>query len=461
MKIIVFQSDKGDCLLLEGRGGGLVLADGGMPDTYTKHVSPYLNKLRNKKKKLDAVYVSHIDEDHISGVLQMMDDAVAWRIYDYQTTVAKNGSAKKPTSFRPPDVDRVWHNAFHEQVEKNAGDIEDMLAATVAVLAGGTDHFIKMAQFHQEVATSVRQAISLSRRLGEKQLKISLNPESKGKLMQLRSGKALAPIKIGSMEWRIIGPMPTDLTELRKEWNEWLEENKKVVSGIQEKSKKTENLLGNNLPAEVNGIVGLAALQAEHLGSDLLNRIGAKPKKKVLGTRKKVTVPNLASLMFYVEEKDATGKTRTVLMTGDGHCDDILKGLERIKKIKKKTGTLHVDVLKGPHHFSEHNSNEEFYKRIIADHYIACANGAHENPDLDVIKAILASRLDPAHQGTHENVNKPFKLWFNNNSSNPESLDVDRAHMKKVEDLVANAVATNKKQVRAFFLENSSFEIAL
>lgn len=461
MKITVFQSDKGDCLLLEGRAGGLVLADGGMGDTYTRHVSPYLDKLRKKKRKLDAVYVSHIDEDHISGILQMMNDAVDWRIYDYQKTVAKNSSAKKPASLRPPEVDRIWHNAFHEQVNDNTGDIEDTLAATVAILAGSeAQKYIRMAVFHQEVATSIRQAINLSRRIDEKQLNIQLNPEAGGKLMVLRNlsnGKKPSPIKLGSMDWSLIGPMPADLSELRKEWNAWLKENQKAIENIQDNSKKTEKRLGNSLTSEANQIVGIAASQAETLAIDLLNQLGQKAPK-VLGVRSKVTVPNLASLMFYVEEGVENGVVNTVLMTGDGHWEDILHGLEASKKIKKDEA-IHVNVLKVQHHGSEHNLNRDFCKRVTADHYIFCGNGAHENPDVEVVQAILDSRLVVGHQGTHPNVNHPFKLWFNSSSANPETEPQNREHMRQIEDLVAKATAANKHRLSSFFLKRSSFEI--
>ena len=99
MKLTVFQSDKGDCLLLEGDAGGRILADGGMRDSYTAHVAPALGKLRAKKQAIDVVYVSHIDQDHISGVLQMMDDEVEWRIHDFQLK-QKNLTHKPPASPR-------------------------------------------------------------------------------------------------------------------------------------------------------------------------------------------------------------------------------------------------------------------------------------------------------------------------------------------------------------------------
>lgn len=461
MKITVFQSEKGDCLLLEGRDGGRVLADGGMSATYTKHVAPFLGGLRKENKTLDAVYVSHIDEDHIDGILQLTEDEVEWRTFDYQTSPqGGNKNAKKPTCIRPPMVGKVWHNAFHEQVEDNTGEIEDMIAATASILTGAENKsLVDTVKFHQNLATSVRQAINLSRRLGEKQLKIKLNPEAKGKLMMLRPriGK---PIQVGSMRWTIIGPMPVDLEILKNDWNEWLLDNKKVLQKIDSDAKKTAKNLGNNLSASINQIVGVAASQAEVLGMDLLNRAGVTAKEKVLGARDKVTAPNLASLMFLVEETDANGIIRRVLMTGDGHHTDIIKGLETTKHLKKN-GAIHVDVLKVQHHGAEFNIDAEFCKRIVADHYVFCGNGAHTNPEVDVVRAIVNSRVSPAHQGSHPKVNSPFKLWFNSNSKNPDAKIGDNKQMKTLEELIAQFSAANSASIQSFFLTNSKFEISL
>ena len=50
MKVRVFQSDKGDCLLLTSASGkNRVLVDGGMSSSYTKHVAPALAKLSTQQ----------------------------------------------------------------------------------------------------------------------------------------------------------------------------------------------------------------------------------------------------------------------------------------------------------------------------------------------------------------------------------------------------------------------------
>ena len=84
MKLTVFQADKGDCLLLTGADETRVLIDGGLAGSYSKHVAARLGEIREAGGHLDVVYVSHIDDDHISGGLQLLEDEVAWRVHESQ-----------------------------------------------------------------------------------------------------------------------------------------------------------------------------------------------------------------------------------------------------------------------------------------------------------------------------------------------------------------------------------------
>ena len=106
MKLRVFQSDKGDCLLITSKDGKRILADGGMSSSYSKHVTPTMKQLRSAGEHLDVVYVSHIDQDHIAGILKMSDDAVKWRIYDYQRTNG-NTRIRKPGVVRDSGESRI------------------------------------------------------------------------------------------------------------------------------------------------------------------------------------------------------------------------------------------------------------------------------------------------------------------------------------------------------------------
>lgn len=452
MKLTVFQSDMGDCLLLRGADGKLLLADGGMSASYSKHVAPALGKLRENGETIDVVYVSHIDQDHISGILRMMNDEFDWRRHEFQLKV-NNKHQKPPKAPRPPVVKAIWHNAFYDQLEKNSGEIEDILAASAAVLSGAKLPVVKELAMEQgELVTSMAEAIQLSQRVSPEQLGIQLNQPAKGKLMMVRNTPS-STIKLGGMRIKIIGPFLDDLKNLRDEWNTWLRsvKGKLRIQKLREQSREDEESFGAR---EIADLMLPKLQQAEDLSS-LLSLDNATTQFK-LGVRKNVTTPNLASLMLFVEE---AGKT--LLLTGDGHLDEILRGLEHIKKLKPGKG-IHVDVLKVQHHGSEHNVNEEFCRRVTADHYLFCGRkgGKHGNPDLRVVKAVAESRLstDPAIRSANPQTGNKFKFWFNNSSTASENEE-DIVHMEKVEADVQALVKKSKGQMSAFFLKGSSYDL--
>jgi beta-lactamase superfamily II metal-dependent hydrolase len=449
MKLTVFQSEKGDCMLLTGADGRHMLVDGGMRTSYTGHVAPALGQLRDNGEALDVVYVSHIDQDHISGVLQMMDDEVDWRIHDYQVK-NDNPRHKEPGSPRPPRVKAIWHNSFHDQIEKNAGEIEEMLAASAAILSGSANSVVRaLASAENELVTSIAEAIKLTLRVSPDQLGIKLNQPARGKLMLVRPA-ASPGIKVGGMRFHIIGPFSVDLKKLREEWNKWLDENKSQLRTIRTQAREDEARFGTQ---ELDDILLPKLAQAEMLGELLpLDEIATSSK---LGERAKVTTPNLASLMFFVEEKG-----KTLLLTGDGHHEDILRGLRHLKKLKGTEG-IHVNVLKVQHHGSEHNIDETFCRMVTADHYVFCGNGEHENPDLRVIQAIADSRIgDGAQLSSNPQAGDPFKFWINSSSTASKKAEA-RAHMKEVEKLVDKLSNKSNGQMSFFFLKGSTFEIPI
>ncbi len=419
MNLRVFQSDKGDCLLLSGKDGTNVLVDGGMRSSFNEHVAPELSAL----EKLDLVYVSHIDRDHISGVLQLMQDLLDWRVFDFQRD-SGNDHVKEPRHPRPPEVERLWHNAFHDQVEDNAGAIEDALAASAAILEGAAE-LSDAARLQRDVATSIKEGIELSKRVDPRLLGIPVNHEFGDKLAMVRDEPQR--IEIGSIEFTVIGPFEDDLEKLRKDWNKWVSENGPEIKRLREKMERDADRLATGDVDEFRDAVVERALEL------------AASEASGLGDRNSVTVPNLASLMLLAKENG-----KTVLLTGDGSHVDIIKGLEAAGELDGD-GHIHVDVLKIQHHGSEHNIDEDFCMRVTADHYVWCANGDDENPDERAIQAVLDARKGDS-----------FKMWFNC-SEEAAKRSGDPEHMKLVEDRVTDAAAASDGRVKFAFMHDEHF----
>jgi hypothetical protein len=120
-----------------------------------------------------------------------------------------------------------------------------------------------------------------------------------------------------------------------------------------------------------------------------------------------------------------------------------------------------LDVLKVQHHGSEHNLDEAFCRAVTADNYIFCGNGEHGNPDLRVLQAIADSRFgEDSQRSPNEEVNNPFKFWFNSHSKVSSRTDA-KEHMKDVEHLVKKLSKASKGQMGFFLLKGSNFVIQM
>lgn len=392
----------GDCLLLEAKTGELVLCDGGMASSIESHVSEELSRLRDQGREIEYVYISHIDSDHISGVLQLLEDEVEWRVFDHHR--ATGSPVREPKVARPPVIKGILHNAFRDQVPRKSEEIENVLAATApSLFATGVPELVAAAEDLQSIATSIPEAIKVSRLVAADALDIPLNrpPNSSGPAKLLFDGQPGSVFALGSMNFTLIGPTSKELEALRKGWNTWLEENKnkdrvkKIRAELKKRIDEFSNGALSGSPFDLGGWNGIPS----HKG---------------------VTAPNVASLMYLVEEEG-----KRILLTGDAQQDFILDGLQRTGQMPN--GWIHLDVLKVQHHGSEHNLDPGFAKKVSADHYVFCGNGASGNPEPRVLDFIYNSRLGPqsARTGAPHAADRPFHFWFSTTSQVPSDT---RAH---------------------------------
>ncbi len=347
---------------------------------------------------------------------------------------AGDKAPKAPSSPRPPEIGKIWHNAFHELLKDNAGEIEDVLAASAAVVTASSKRVaVEMFANQTGLVLSKAQALRLARRTGANQLAIPVNPEFDHKLMLLTDDPP--KLKVGSMDFAIIAPLKPDLEKLRKEWDQWLRENKEQLAEIRRKAKADEDRLKSDVDR-------LLAPMTAH--ADRFVEFQLELAEKTLGDRAQVTTPNLASLMFLAREGD-----QTILLTGDGFAGDALKGL-RQRGLLDANGKLHVDVLKVPHHGSEHNMTPEFAQTVTADDYIFCGNGFSTNPELVVVNILVKERKKALPQ-------KPFTLWFNSTAAltHPNL----KAHMKELEANVAGHAAAGGGKVKAKWISGSFMDV--
>jgi beta-lactamase superfamily II metal-dependent hydrolase len=404
MELHIFQSANGDCVLLESADGRRILCDGGMSTSLDAFVAPELGRLRDEGKELDVVYVSHIDQDHIGGVLRMLRNELDWRVFDHQRSQG-NRHVREPRSPRPPKVRGLWHNAFRDQITKNRGAIEDLLvAAGPAFLATQQAEMVEAGDRFLEIATSIPEALEVTKLASAKLLGIPINqrPGETGPPHLLLAGGA--SISLGSLEITVVGPTEKELKSLRSGWNEWLRNNRDRVRALNERLKKR--------------LDSFATGDNEFEGAELRDWNGVPDLEGV-------TAPNVASLVLLVEEDG-----KRVLLTGDSQQDVLRECLEDAGLLPD--GHLHLDVLKVQHHGSENNWDHDFGRAVSADHYVFCGNGAHGNPELQVLQQVFDSRLGPANlrAKSPRADGRPFKWWFSTDAS--IQTGDERSHMQSV-----------------------------
>lgn len=444
MKLTIYKASDGDCNLLSDAAGTThLLVDGGRAGAFEDHVASALEDLHAEGKSVRAVCVSHIDDDHISGVLKLIERKVAWVRHRFQIGDSDvpnpnpNPDHAEPNFGEPPDIGEIWHNGFREVASENAGPIEDQLAA-VARLAflSGDASAQELAESLDNLITGEKSAVRLQRKLKDEHLKIKHNPRENGKII-LAGDSPDDAFDLGDhLSIRIVGPTNAQLVALREEWNTWLGANQDTLAN-----------LGNRALTIVRGAL---ASSVAGLRDRLIDLSGE------LGDFGGVSAPNVASIVFLAEENN-----QGVLMTGDAVSQHVLEGVEAAGVVQPGEG-LHVNILKVPHHGAAANTDRSFAKRVTADHYVFCSNGRHHNPDEKVLAAYIDSRLGAGDAlSDNDEAGNEFKLWLNYDPDVNALTDSQKEHMDAVKEIVTTRAAGSGGRMTFEFIQGDSAEIDL
>ncbi len=324
------QARHGDCLILHygpTTGPQFMLIDGGPAGVYKASLRPRLDQLkdtwhRDRALPLQMVMVSHIDDDHISGILDITARLVELR------------ADGRPL---PYDILTLWHNSF-DDILGNANDAAfARLAAAIGPATGGVaaPADIPLSIPGALVVASVEQGRTL--RDHAAQLGVPVNGPFRGLVAARASRARTLPLGDG-LRLTVLGPQQERIEALHAAWDSQLKK-------------------------------GLNADEAKALAAAFTDR----------------SVFNLSSIVVLAEVRG-----KRMLLTGDARGDDILAGLRAAGLLHG--GTLHVDLLKLPHHGSDRNVTTDFFRRITADHYVVSGNGEFGNPEVATIAMISESR---------------------------------------------------------------------
>jgi hypothetical protein len=200
-KLHVIQAQFGDSLLLEfgaSDNARYVLIDGGPPGNYSADLQAALGDIIGIGGNLDLIVLSHIDNDHVVGVLDLLagieDDQVSGR--PLRTKVAQ-----------------LWHNSFDRTIDTD-GVITQQLQSIMG-MAGAANIAMPLAT---DAFYGVREGNRL--RLAAQKLKIAQNQGFTDDTILVETARQ--GTNFGPLEFRIAGPNKANLKALRALWLEWL-----------------------------------------------------------------------------------------------------------------------------------------------------------------------------------------------------------------------------------------------
>jgi beta-lactamase superfamily II metal-dependent hydrolase len=203
---------KGDALLLHFgtiATPELIVIDGGPSGVYRRVLKPRLEELRasrgeNDRLTIRLAMVSHIDDDHINGILGMLNE-----LDDLRTD-------RKP---QPYDILALWHNSF-DDILGNEGDVLTANLATAATAAAKGNAIPGGLPIHQDAAlvlASVGQGRELQARA--RALSIGINTGFENLVGVPPAGPHSATQIDGGVSLTVLAPAKQRVDDLRKEWD--------------------------------------------------------------------------------------------------------------------------------------------------------------------------------------------------------------------------------------------------
>lgn len=206
-KIRAIQAEFGDCFLVEYGSAAApryLLVDGGPPATFEDHLAGELESIAAGGRGLDLVMLSHVDNDHAVGLLDLF------------ARLREDDAADPSGSSRLVGVGGLWHNSFARTID----------------VGGGLAPRLRSVSAH---AASVRSAEALlgveeghALRLAAQVLGIPINAGFPGDL--ICADDQPSPVVLGNLSLTVVGPTRANLEELRTKWQAWLEDHEEAVA---------------------------------------------------------------------------------------------------------------------------------------------------------------------------------------------------------------------------------------
>lgn len=344
--IIFFPSLNGDSIFLK-INDYTMLIDGGYVNTFRNYIKPELIKMNSQSISLNHLIVTHIDKDHISGIIKLIKE--------------NNGSPFIK-------IDNIWHNSF-KHIKQFNPDIK-FIGKSVQKLQ--VDYNLQEEQTETTKDISAVQGSTLASVLLESNY--NWNTEFDGKAVSV-DNETIVNLT-DEIILKLLSPSTVKLSALNLDWKKEL--YKKGFSTTEDLGEFSE--------------IAFESLVSTQKEQKLLKT------KDVSGTS--LNIDKLTKSAFFEDNSSANGssiafiieyKKKKLLFLADSHPSIIIDSLRL--HYKEEDFPLYFDVIKVSHHGSQNNTNLELLKMITSKQYIFSTNGkTHNHPDKETIGRIISQK---------------------------------------------------------------------
>jgi beta-lactamase superfamily II metal-dependent hydrolase len=352
LNITMFPASYGDSFLVSVAEDDLnILIDTGFNSTYEDHIKAKLTELKTKNTPLDFLIVTHIDSDHISGALSLLQENDLHKIID---------------------IKNIWHNSYRH-------------------IQNSPTNERKLSIKDQRIL----QQINISGYKKDRTITQNHNKDISGK-----QGSSLASLILkGGYDWNaqfnhnaICVENGTDID---------LSSNVKLILLSPDKSKLQKLMIFWKKELRKLG-VSSSALDSQFF-DDAFEFLVSQEKPMIKNINKNISSKgvNIDKLMTDIFEEDdspTNGSSisfvleygnKKILFLGDSHPSII----ERELKKKYPQEQLWFDAIKISHHGSSKNTSPSLLSFIDSDTYFISTNGyKFHHPDLTTIARIVGRK---------------------------------------------------------------------
>ncbi|MFI8394479.1 ComEC/Rec2 family competence protein [Pseudomonas sp. NPDC078863] len=329
LKIRMLKAGNGDCISITTESE-FILIDGGTAQSF----EDWKEHIIDKTKVINTLIVTHIDNDHVNGIIKLLQHEKCPEILN----ILFNGAEQ---FFGKPHEDRATSYLTDRKLQALACELTTP---------------------EENIRIGYSEGTSLSYTINTRGLKCN----------EVVSGEAiyrekLPQFNIGLIKFTIIGPQKSSLDALIESWKDQL--NSKLIKPkiINKTYYEAFDLYASSLtPSPTDYPIS-------NITSRTIKSLASEPFVE------DTSPTNMSSLSLLIEDGD-----KRILCLGDCYPSTVISWLDdnNIQKLK-------VDAVKVSHHGSRSSTSMELLDRLDCSIYMISTNGkSHGHPNLETLARI-------------------------------------------------------------------------